>query len=269
MLILGLGFYSAEHRQLFADKFASYLFYYSNWVEGPAACPFFCAWSLAAEEQFYLVFALLFVLVPPRLLPAVVAAALGLKFLIYQTIGFVDVFSAVGRVVFSYQEPILLGVLLAFALERRPVYDAFARLSRSPVILPALAVLIGAWLTLHPMRHGSTWDAQSLYLAMTLLLGVLVVRPPAHWLTHGLLAHTGRVSYGIYLLHMLVISAGRKLLPEVPLILVLLGSVVLSVILATLSHRLLEAPFIAYAKRRFAPTAAKAAPVAVPLPRPA
>ena len=56
ILVLVLHRFSAHSRELFLAKLPAYLFYYSNVVSHATEGPFFFAWSLAAEEQFYAVF---------------------------------------------------------------------------------------------------------------------------------------------------------------------------------------------------------------------
>ena len=116
-LVFGAHQYTPENQELFRAKLPAYLAYYANWLPTATAGPFFCAWSLAAEEQFYLVFGLLFVLVRRRALVGVAAGALLLKAAVYAAFGNVDTLSPWWRVIFSYQEAILWGVLLAFALD--------------------------------------------------------------------------------------------------------------------------------------------------------
>src|SRR5581483_7282933 len=76
--------YSPENQQLFREKLPSYLFYYSNWLPTATQGPFFCAWSLAVEEQFYLGFGLLLFLAPRRFAIGAIAAALLVKIVVYQ-----------------------------------------------------------------------------------------------------------------------------------------------------------------------------------------
>jgi hypothetical protein len=110
ILVFFLHQYSPENQQLFRDKLPSYLFYYSNWLSTSTAGPFFCAWSLAVEEQFYIVFGLLLSLANRRIAITAVALAFLVKLVVYQWFGPVDATSALCRVLVSYREPILLGV---------------------------------------------------------------------------------------------------------------------------------------------------------------
>ena len=159
---------------------------------------------------------------------------------------------------FSYQEPILLGVLLAFALHRRRVYEFCARWL-SPLSAP---LILGGgmclWLGLHLIESKSAWEAQLLYLTMGLILVSVVIRPKTPVLCNPLLAHIGKISYGIYLLHMFVISAAKKLpVLENPFLCLLVTTVVV-VLIASLVYRYFEYPIIRFYKKRLSPTLAHA-----------
>jgi peptidoglycan/LPS O-acetylase OafA/YrhL len=253
VLVLGFHQYSPANEVLFREKLPAYLLYYSNWLATATHGPFFVSWSLAVEEQFYLVFGMLVVFVPRRFLIPTLTAALGLKFFLYQRFGNIDAGSTTWRVLFSYQEAILWGVLLAFALNNRRVFDVVARLLRpraTPLILSAAIML---WLTFHAMDGQSTWDAEILFVLMTLTVAALVIRRRVPVLCARPMVHIGRISYGIYLLHMLVMSAVKKIpgfsSPGMCFALTLL----LVVALASVVYRYFEAPIIAYYKRRFSP----------------
>lgn len=258
VLVFGLHQYAPENEVLFREKLPAYLFYYSNWLATATQGPFFCAWSLAVEEQFYLGFGLLLCIGPLRRswLIGGLVAALALKFAVFELLGAVDARSTAWRIAFSYQEAIIWGVLLAFALEERRFYDAAARVFRSGWTVLAIGGAATAWLLLHPMEAQSTWDAELLYLAMTAILAGVLVRPRVPLLSGRLLSHLGRVSYGIYLLHMFVISAVRKLPGgQDPLVCFVLTTII-TLALASVVYRCFEEPIIRFYKRRFSADAA-------------
>lgn len=253
LLIFVFHQYSPADQVLFREKLPSYLFYYSNWLATATQGPFFQAWSLAVEEQFYLVFGLLLLFAGRRWVIGLALAAWLAKFFVYQTLGNVDVGSTLWRVVFSYQEPILLGVLTAFALNLRRHYEKAARwLGRAwvPVVVGAATA---AWVIFHPMETESTWDAQLLYLLMTLVLICLVVRPATPMLGGRFMAHVGKVSYGIYLLHMFFVSAVKKVPGGRSPLLCFLASSIAVIAAASLVYKFFEHPIIAFYKRKLSP----------------
>ena len=260
VLVFVLHQYSPENQQLFREKLPSYLFYYSNWLPTATQGPFFCAWSLAVEEQFYLAFGLLLFFANRRLAIGAVAAALVLKAIVYQLFGAVDAGSTLCRVLFSYREPILLGVLAAFVLNRPGGYRLFAGWLGSAWATGLAGAATAIWLCTHAMRHESFWDAQLLYLLMTLTLMGAVIRPDGAVLGNRGIVHVGKVSYGIYLLHMFVISAVRKLPGgESPVVCFLLSSIA-AIALASVVYRFFERPIIAFYKRRLSPLREKTVP---------
>lgn len=265
LLIFGLNQYTPENQALFRYKLPSYLLYYSNWLETATHGPFFCAWTLAVEEQFYLGFSLMLMFIPRRLIVPLVTGALVIKFATYQMFGSVDAYSTAARVFFSYQEAILWGVLLAFALNHRPVFDMAARLLRSNWTVAGFALLGLTWLVTRPMETSSTWDAELLYVFMVLVTAGVVIRSRLPLLSSGMLAHIGKVSYGIYLLHMLVISVIKKMPNGTNALFCFVASTVIVVAIASLVHRCFERPIITYYKRRMAPRKVTAdAPAAIP-----
>lgn len=253
VLIFGFGQFSPENQQLFWEKLPSYLFYHSNWLATATEGPFFFAWSLAVEEQFYLSFGLLLTTLPRRYLPAVIGAALAFKFGIYQTFGNVDENSLLWRILFSYQEAILLGVLLGFALARRRMYERLAKSLQPIWSVPVLILATAIWLWAHPMESQSTWDAQLTYVLMTLIVGGVAMRSSIGMLSAGFLPYVGRISYGIYLLHMFVVSAVKKTTAGAFPLLVLIFSAAIVVAIASLVYRYFEQPIIAFYKKRLSP----------------
>jgi peptidoglycan/LPS O-acetylase OafA/YrhL len=245
--------YTPEHQELFRQKLPAYLFYYSNWLPTATQGPFFCAWSLAVEEQFYLLFGLLMFFGTRRFVVGSVLAVLLIKALVFAAFDGVNDHSAFWRIVFSYQEPILFGVLTAFVLNSRRGYAFFAR-GLGHAWLPAcMGAGMAAWLYLHSMQTQSSWDALLLYLLMTLVLICLVVRPAGPVLGGRFMTHVGKISYGIYLLHMFVISTVKKLPHGESQLPCFFISAIAVIVIASLVYKYFEHPIIAFYKRKLSP----------------
>ena len=253
VLVFGLRQYTPENQALFVEKLPAYLFYYSNWLATATQGPFFCAWSLAVEEQFYLVFGLLLFLASRRFVIGAALVALLVKAVVFESFGDINSDSTLWRVVFSYQEPVLLGVLVAFALNNRQGYELFARWLAPRCVPACLGAATAAWLCAHAIRTQSASDAQLLYLLMTLTLASLAVRRVAPVLGSNLMTHIGKISYAIYLLHMFVISSVKKLpganLPAV----CFFTSAIVVIVAASLVFKYFEHPIIAFYKKRLSP----------------
>ena len=106
VLVLGLHRFSAHSRELFVAKLPSYLFYYSNVVAHATEGPFFFAWSLAAEEQFYAVFGAAYRWLGMRGAAVVAGGLLVVKLLVGNAADTPDA-SPLFHALLSYQEAIL------------------------------------------------------------------------------------------------------------------------------------------------------------------
>ncbi len=223
--------------------------YTANWFVDfavPHPVLFAFGWSLATEEQFYLVW------------PWIVRATRGVRVPVGAAIVLLVADQSVEhglfasalplgslgrRMIASIASPILLGALLACALHRPRGFAAAERVlghrASAPILLLAVAALL--------VVDGAPLLA--LHLALALLVGACCVRAD-----HGLRAITdaapvrwvGTVSYGMYLLHVSAISAARHLLPAAwsaaPWVFALAFALTLPV--AGASHRWFERPFL-------------------------
>jgi len=258
IMVFGLRQYTPDNQALFAEKLPAYLFYYSNWLASATQGPFFQAWSLAVEEQFYLAFGLLLFFTHNRTVIVATLAALLVKFFVYEAYGAVDADSTFWRVVFSYREPILFGVLAAFVLNWRQGFELCQRGLDSVMVIISLGLVTSGWLCMHLMRHESFLDAQLLYLLMTLMVIGLAIRPKTAFVNNRLMTHIGKISYSIYLLHMFVIAAVKKMPGGESPAVCFLSSTVVVIIVASLVYKYFERPIIAFYKRRFSPYTATA-----------
>jgi peptidoglycan/LPS O-acetylase OafA/YrhL len=147
----------------------------------------------------------------------------------------------------------LFGVLAAFALNRRRGFELFQRGLDSTPVITFLGLATAGWLCLHPMRHESFWDAQLLYVLMTLTVIGLAIRPAIAFVNNRFLNHMGKISYGIYLLHMFVIAAVKKMPGgESPALCFVISTGVV-IIVASLVYKFFEQPIIAFYKRKLSP----------------
>lgn len=204
-------------------------------------------WSLAAEEQFYLVVPLLVWMLPPRLLPvALVAGIAAAPALRATSPGFHAFVNAPWRA-----DSLLSGALLA-VLVRRPGFLEGVR--RRPRALAAvlLALLAGAAMMtwrqawFGPLDH--TWLA-GLYAG--LVLAAVAFPDSGRVAGAEALAWLGTRSYAIYLFHQAIAgllhgavrgeAPAMRQLGDVPITLAALAATLL---LAEASFRVLEGPFL-------------------------
>jgi peptidoglycan/LPS O-acetylase OafA/YrhL len=208
-------------------------------------------WSLAVEEQFYLVLPLVIFLVPPRWLPAgLLAAVLCAPILRAVTGGLTSFVGMPWRM-----DSLLAGALLAWAI-RRPGFVEMAGRQRATVRVLLLMLLAGAAL-LTWKKHAfgyfnHTWLA-ALYALFILL--ALTVRDGglAAVLRWTPLRGLGRISYGVYMFHQPVSGLLHGWLRSAPPEMVdgrSTGITVLAlgvtVIVAAVTYYLLEQPVFRY-----------------------
>jgi peptidoglycan/LPS O-acetylase OafA/YrhL len=241
-LVLWLKTYSPENQDLFVYKLPSYLFYYSNWLEVMTQGPFFVAWSLAVEEQFYLVFAFVFAFWRKWIAPLALLL-LAIKIYLTNHAGFPVLMSELPwRIILSYSEPILLGVGLAVILEHRSSFERVAGiLSHRASLLGSSAVVL-IMIFAVPVENTTSWTAQLFYVATILMIGGMVLAGPLPVLHGNLMRSVGRVSYCIYLIHMPVYNVLKRFSEQHLWLLVVGGAVTYGI--ALLSYRFFETPWI-------------------------
>lgn len=213
---------------------SSSLLYVSNWVQvgGVAIHPLGHTWSLAIEEQFYLVWPLVLVLAWRRALwvaLAVIAVAFVARF---ATSGYVEYFSTITRV-----DAILVGCVVAFAQPKWPTWVAGI----------GVIVLILTTVVFAPSQ-------QDLAIPVAIVATTLVIGGRLEPL--GRLAPVGLRAYSLYLWN-------------TPMTL-LFGSVAfvapfMTIAIAEVSYRLLERPVLRRGGARPGPAPDRASPARVSL----
>jgi peptidoglycan/LPS O-acetylase OafA/YrhL len=230
------------------------LFYIANWMRAfghGMSIEIAHCWSLSIEEQFYFIWPLLVILlfkarVPFRTmawlaLAGVVACAAWRTWLTFH--------APPGRVYFGLDtrsDALLLGCALALG-------EAFLiRPRRVMVVLVPAAVLLITWVTFRE-RMVAPWLLRGGYTLVALAACVLIVdlktspaaplRKLCEW---GPLVYLGRISYGLYLWHHVVMEWMKPSLEghffRWPILLFVGGG--LSLAIAMVSYRFLEIPFL-------------------------
>lgn len=217
-------------------------------------------WSLAVEEQFYLIWPLMLVLLPTGwiapFLGLFIALNVGGAFAAF----YVDPipFNFVGPMALSLPNstyaPILIGSLLAVGLHRPGVFAALWRWFGGGV---ACVWLFGLLFLIFVVAPGDVRGLPNLaiHLTMAAILASLVMREDTAmtpFLAHPAIARIGEISYGVYLYHLIGLHIANIMAPKLGLghpVLVTIVYVLISIVISEISYRTLEAYF-----RRFRPT---------------
>ncbi len=226
----------------------------SNWfvdLQGERTI-FYFAWSLAAQEQFYLLWPLYVKHLSPRACAAALVSGLATVYL--TRAGVFDLaLSSEGfarTLVLSVMPTLLLGALVALALNARPGFELLRRaLGARWTSCALLAAALALWRTPEapePLMH-------AVLAALTAACALREDHALARFLRLPMVVHVGTVSYGIYLLHMLCHNAAERGLARLGLELPLLDfalTALLAIGVATLSQRHFEARFLSADKRK-------------------
>jgi peptidoglycan/LPS O-acetylase OafA/YrhL len=256
-LILGLRLADPAAIEAFRERLPGYLLYCSN-VYRSIEGPFSHAWSLAYEEQFYFVFGLAMAFAPRRLLVGVAAIASVLYLAPLAAAGAWDPrTNAVLRGLLFFPPSIVHGVLVGFVLATASGHRAASRLARPWISAALLAATIGL-LCVERIRARPSSEGLVM-LVIALLVTSCVLQPSLPVLGGRALSYVGKISYGIYLQHVLCrhvfVKASGAEHPAV----VLAGMLAISIPLAHLSYRYFEAPLM----RRCAPLCPRAGAAAL------
>ncbi|MGH9768819.1 MAG: acyltransferase family protein [Blastocatellia bacterium] len=223
-------------------------------------------WSLAVEEQFYVIISTVvrkWAKFLPWILTGVIILAPLLRVFCYFTFplgGLMNYLCLPMRA-----DALLLGVLAAYALRR----DSSRQwvISHSNVLVVALAVLGGGLVLLNAWRQelalsgskvmttiGYSW-VEVFYACLLLLVVTQTKSALAALFRNGALRWLGEISYGLYLIHIPVLGLCHALaFKKAPVItnsrelLVTLGALVISLLLALISWKFLEQRIIKWGR---------------------
>jgi len=241
---------TAFSKSLFASSLFSGNFYFwrlegGYFADDSGQIPLLHLWSLAVEEQFYLLFPscvyLIFRFARWALRPAIIVALLA-SLVLCAVAGHIAPAANFFLIPMRAWE-LLAGAALSLWPSRR---DAFAARGRAN----DLVALIGAALVVAPIfllddTSGFPWPwALPPVVGTVLLLAFATPRTAVGWLLASKpFVAVGLISYSAYLWHQPVLAFARLIALNTPGTLALIGLLSLSLALAALSWRFVERPF--------------------------
>jgi peptidoglycan/LPS O-acetylase OafA/YrhL len=225
------------------------------------------AWSLAVEEQFYLLWPLAFVILATRgrraLVTGVSLAALGaVAWRSWLFLGAHVDPSYVYNAFDTRLDNLAVGCLLALAVDYDTVVAAAGRVAkRSWFPIVTLALLLTSRIATPESYHYSIGFTVDALLVATLIVQLLQLYQSRlwSWLEWPTVRYLGAISYPIYLYHQWGTSVGRRVAGDAHVFEFAAG-VVATIVLASGSYYVVERPFLRL-KARYAPeTRAEASP---------
>lgn len=264
--LAGLGAPEAAARPVFENNLPwwSYFAFAQNFFMVPADDfgPKFIhvTWSLAIEEQFYLLLPLLFRAVRGSFLAWILA---GLALMAPVLRAFVPAGMATYVLLPFRMDSLMAGALLALLWS---VPGWRARISAGPglaiawwVLALPVPVVLRSGAGLHALGGSFGWLVQT-WLAIWFAVTLAALLAGKSWLGPifrlSPLPQLGRVAYGVYLLHLPVLwvthlglLGAEPVLSDSKTLAVTLLAGAVSILLALVAYRWIEAPFLAWGKR--------------------
>jgi len=208
-------------------------------------------WSISIEEQFYFGWPLVVRWAPRRVLPWVCLGMIAVAVTTRAVLVSRELDASAQAIwvnTVAHLDPLAIGGLIALAWARRPW--------TLPAGTPWLA-LAGASVALTVIQHRGIVPIPSLhqiwtYLVSAVILGGVVAATagsPSGLLASRPLAYLGRISYGLYIFHIPVLTALEPFTGLIRWVMRLPLAFGLTLAVATLSYRFLEQPFLQLKER--------------------
>jgi len=221
----------------------AYPFFVQNFlvpIPAEAAGPLGVTWSLAIEEQFYLIWPWIVRYFSSsqilRIAAGVILFSPPLRF--YLAVHHVNIYSNF----FCRLDGLMAGALLAVIVRS----EGFVPSKR--IKLAGVCFLIAACLAVLTENQNTRWICFSMASLASLALVYLSLFSPSKWVQaifrNRFLGYTGLISYGLYLLHRLPYDASKIIHLDRHPWLSFLSVIVCSYLLAAASWTLLEKPFL-------------------------
>jgi peptidoglycan/LPS O-acetylase OafA/YrhL len=227
---------------------------YYNAIHGDLNDGFSHTWSLAIEEQFYLLWPLIFLFLRRRIARAgiVLAVLIGLVW-IYRGI-LCYVFNVDQGYIYSAfdtrLDELLVGCLVAILI-RQGQLSSFWRAITAHTLLPLVTIgllLVSIYVgNAYVDRYRDVFGFAIEPLLVAVLLVQLIVLSPSRlwaWTEWWVLKFLGRISYSLYLYQQVVLYPVKKLMSSFPTVLQLIAAILATITVGALSYYAIELPFL-------------------------
>jgi peptidoglycan/LPS O-acetylase OafA/YrhL len=257
-----VGMLLVAHKKILWPQALSSFFYLSNYysaIHGDPNTGFSHTWSLGIEEQFYLIWPILFVAFQGKLgkLTFFLSGLIGAVWLHRVVLYFafhVDqeyFYSAFD----TRMDSLMVGCLLAVLLKRRVLMNVWRTLCRNiavPVgILSLLVLSIVEGPAVFPRYRDVIGFAVDPILVAILMVQLIAFSstPYLRWLDGKVIVFLGNISYSLYLWQQLTLDlSGRK--GNLPPVLHFIGAIAFTLLAACFSYYAIERPFLKLKDRR-------------------
>jgi peptidoglycan/LPS O-acetylase OafA/YrhL len=261
--LLVVGLLLSTSRQVPWAHAWSAFFYVSNYYGALHHHPensFSHTWSLAIEEQFYLLWPVLFILWRRSLARMTVG--------LVALIGAVWIYRAVLCLVFNVDQSyiysafdtrldhLMVGCLLAVLIKREALKSFWNR-ACAHAALPLLTIALllasiflgGAYVYRYRDVFGFAFEPVLIAVLIAQFVS-LSVTPWWRWLNARALRFLGRISYPLYLYQQMTLYPARRVLAAYPVLVQLGAAICLTIGVAAISYYVVERPFLKLKDRR-------------------
>ena len=246
----------------------SAFFYVSNYFHAifhPFPTFILHTWSLSAEEQFYLLWPFTFLLLSKRKKLLITGLSLTMVAVWIHRLHLWGSDHAAYYIRYAFDtraDALLVGCLLALALKEglfRKLFDLLCQPCWAPLFtasLIGLSVFVGHRFEAYELTGGLTFEP----LLVAILLCQLVLHSssqPWQWLNSKPVTYLGKISYPLYLYHMLATHFAMRIAARFPGLgtpFFVTLAVVIAICISACSYEIVEKPFLALKNKSSAPS---------------